>query len=111
MSYMYKTNESSNDINNYCGFFSKYRIYDQRCSKCKSYYLINSTLVKIQVYESEICNKCIYEKDEEGKYYKNCREANCLNCQKNVETKMVDKYYCLWGVICYKSVVRYDIKY
>jgi len=46
----------------------------------------------------------INRETEPDKYYKNYREAKCMSCQKNFIMNNKNKYYCLWGLYCYKTV-------
>ena len=93
------------------GFFYVQHSYPQSCDHCHSDALIDSTINRELVTDTQILNsKDVYENDQ-NQYYKNYRKAKCAKCMKQTQTHMVDKYYCLWGLICYKNVNRYDTKY
>jgi len=44
-------------------------------------------------------------------FYKNYRRAMCLNCKKQFDMNFKQKYYCFWGLICYKTVNNYRDKF
>ena len=51
----------------------------------------------------QIKSQYINRGDEPDKYYKNYREAKCMSCQKNFIMHNKNKYYCVWGLYCYKT--------
>lgn len=62
-----------------------------------------------EIEQLDKIKKVNYEKNTF--YYKNYRRAMCLNCKENYDMNFKQKYYCLWGLLCYKTVDNYRDKF
>jgi hypothetical protein len=63
---------------------------------------------KVQIIEGDDMENIDIRDD---KLYKNYRKAHCMNCNKDFMMNYKYKYYCFWGVFCYKIIDDYKQKF
>lgn len=93
---------------NGCKFFYEKTEYEQKCPRCRSSFFINSKKHRNIINSVNIKKNCVYEFDSNSNtYYKNYRTTQCLSCDSEYEISFTTKYYCFFGLICWKILHLY----